>query len=255
MGKHHSSHRKRRSNRRNKSKDRKRKTHTKRGTNRKTKRKTKRRTRKQKGGNAEKLGRTSDNIRTLQRNNTEKCQTSTTRQIEKCDTLISGRKECRKDAQDIRQGIKTLTDAYTKDMDEIIKQCGDKHMSESELKKCESKLAQTSQEYVAQCLNFATGIEFKYGSKTLESKKAAAMGYVKKITDILPGQKSKREKAELEKAMKDLINQWIRNCENNPSLEKATGMESYSFSCRDVRGKKTDQEIEPFIKELMRKVK
>jgi hypothetical protein len=201
-----------------------------------------------------KNSRTSTDIKTLQQNNTEKCNKTGQTEISKCDSLLafpSERKECKENSKLVINGITGLTNKYSDDMNNIIHDCGDKTMTQEELQKCEKKLAEISQEYVAQCMNFANVIETNYGKKTFQGRKDTVKSYMQKIVDILPGQKSKREKAELEQGMKTTIKSWIEKCERNQSLTKATGMERYPFECKDIKSKKSDNELEPFVNILM----
>jgi hypothetical protein len=200
-----------------------------------------------------KNSRTSTDIKTLQQNNTEKCNKTGQTEISKCDSLLafpSERKECKEDSKLVMDGIQKLTRTYSDDMNNIIHECGDKTMTQEKLQNCERKLAEISQEYVAQCMTFANSIETKYGKKTFQGRKDTVKSYMQKIVDILPGQKSKREKAELEQGMKTMIKSWIEKCERNPSLVKATGMDRYPFECKDIKSK-SDNELEPFVNILM----
>ena len=53
---------------------------------------------------------------------------------------------------------------------------------------------------------------------------------------MLPGQKNKRQRQELMQQFETLVDQWIKNCNQNQNLQAAQGMQSYGYNCENVRG-------------------
>ncbi len=171
--------------------------------------------------------------------NKAKCQGDTERQVAKCKSVIAlpaERERCKTIANDVVNAVNTLTSTYTNNMANVINECGDKQLTQEQLASCKRKMAEQSQEYVAQCLQLASAIETQFGTVTLEGRAKAVKKFTQGLIDMLPGQKNKRQRQELMQQFETLVDQWIKNCNQNQNLQAAQGMQSYGYNCENVRG-------------------
>ena len=203
-----------------------------------------------------KSSRSNKDIQTLRNANVNKCQSKfTLPQVKKCSTVVSlpqKRQECRKMADEVVNGINTLTNKYKKDIDDFTKKCGDKQLTDKQMKDCEQKLAELTQEYVAQCSTMSNAIELNFGSKTIKGRIDSVKKILNKGVDLLPGQKDRRQATELKKQFGVLVDQWVTNCKNNSGLEKAQGMEFYNMKCTDFNKSYSKDEI---VDSMIKRVK
>lgn len=154
----------------------------------------------------------------------------------------------------LKTGVNKLTNDFRNDVQSIIDRCADRDLTEEDLRQCEWKIGESMQTYVAQCLQLTSAIDLNFGknaresnvnfgSRIPENQAEVAKKYIGRLVDMLPGQKAKREKEQLRQALETTVNQWIANCDQNPNLQAARGMEDYGLQCNDFRAQNVNKQM------------
>lgn len=206
-----------------------------------------------------------DELNAMSKRNIGMCQSKFKEQIPVCQAVpFWNRKACANLTQQIADLINKRTNELNSAVTNFAHECADKDLDQEKFQKCAGKIAQTLQEYVAQCSDATNILNLQFGNKTIQARKAVAMGAIKRAVDYLPFNNKRKKQEEIEmkqkqkeallQAFEKTLDEFIQKCERLPTLDYARGMEDYGFTCNQIRGIK-EGEKQPLIDEMLSKVK
>ena len=145
----------------------------------------------------------------------------------------------------VKEGVTKLTSDYATDMQAIVDLCAKEKLTQKQLTKCRVKLAQTSQEFIAQCETFTGGIGSKYGKKTAAKRAKKVKSHLKSVRRKLSPRARAKEEIQQEKQMtaayRQMLDNWKSSCVRDVGKNKAMGMQDFDLACDDLRNSSDDK--------------